>query len=146
MVLVGVLGLLAAAVATGGATTTWEIGGIIVVPASLCALGGACMSVIKGPPPAQNAQAVLIPEVAGARAVGRLLWPPVMSTVALLPVVVAHDAARKGRPPVAAAVGLEQVMVLLAIFGFVWVRYQEDIHRWWQSQIADAKEASGRPR
>ncbi|MGH9126042.1 MAG: hypothetical protein ACRDZ8_15145 [Acidimicrobiales bacterium] len=144
MVLVGVLGLLAAAVATGGATLTWELGAVVVVPAALCALAAGSMSVVKGPPPALSSQSVLIPEVAGMRAVGRLLWPPIMSILALLPIVDAHSALRRHKAPVPAALALEQLVVVLAVGGLVWIRYQEDIHGWWQSQVNEAKSTSGR--
>jgi len=144
MVLVGAFGLLAAAVATGGATLTWELGAVVVVPAALCALGAGCLSVVKGPPPALSTQAVLIPEVAGMRAVGRLLWPPIMAILSLLPIVEAHSALRSHKAPVPAALALEQLVVVVAVGGLVWVRYQEDIHRWWQSQVEEAKSASGR--
>ena len=145
MVFVGVVGILAAAAVTGGATTTWEIGAVVVVPAALCALGAGAMSVVKGPPPPLSAQAALIPEVAGARAVGRLLWPPIMSILGVVPVLVARNAVQHGHAALPAAVSIEQVAAILAVFGVAWVRYQEDLHKWWQDQIADAKMGTGRP-
>ncbi len=86
MVLVGGVGIAAASAVTGWSATTWKLGVIVVVPAVVCALGAGAMSVIKGPPPALSAQAVLIPEAAGARAVGRLLLPPIMCVIGVLPV------------------------------------------------------------
>jgi hypothetical protein len=146
MVLVGLVGIAAAAAVTGGSTTTWQLGAIVVLPAAVCALGAGAMSVIKGPPPALSSQAVIIPEAAGARAVGRLLWPPIMSVLGVVPVVAARNAAMHGQPVLAAAASLDQLVGVVAILGLAWVRYQEDAHRWWDSQVAEAKHASGRSR
>ena len=103
MVLVGGVGLAAALVATGGSATTAQVGGVLLVPAALAALGGAAVSVIKGPPPPLTPQQALIPEAAGARAMGRLLWPPLIAVLGVLPVLAAHSAAAPrpagARPP-----------------------------------------------
>jgi hypothetical protein len=144
MVLVGALGVAAAAAVTGGSATTWQLGAIMVVPAVVCALGAGAMSVIKGPPPALTSQAMLIPEAAGARAVGRLLWPPIMCVLGVLPVVAARNAQLHHHPVLAAAASLDQLVAVVAIFGVAWVRYQEDAHRWWQSQVSEAKTTTGR--
>jgi hypothetical protein len=144
MVLLGVIGTVAAAAATGWSTTTWELGAVVVLPAVVCALGAGAMSVIKGPPPALSSQAVLIPEAAGARAVGRLVWPPLMSVIGVLPIVAARNAQTHHHPVLAAAAGLDQLVAVVALFGLAWVRYQEDAHRWWDSQVLEAKHTSGR--
>jgi hypothetical protein len=144
MMLVGGVGIVAAAAVTGGAATTWQLGAIVVVPAALCALGAGAMSVVKGPPPALSTQAMLIPEAAGARAMGRLLWPPVMATIGVIPIVAARNAVRHHMPPLAAAAGADQLVALVAVFGIAWVRYQEDAHRWWDKQVSEAKLTTGR--
>jgi len=144
MLLVGAFGIGAASLATGGAATTWKVGAVMVVPAILCALGAGAMSVIKGPPPALTSQSIVMPEAAGARAVGRLLWPPIMSVIGLIPVVAARNAAQHHQPVLAATASVDQLVAIVAIFGVAWVRYQEDAHRWWESQMTEAKKASGR--
>jgi hypothetical protein len=144
MLLVGAVGIGAASVATGGAAATWKIGAVMLVPAVLCALGAGAMSVVKGPPPALTSQSMVMPEAAGARAVGRLLWPPIMSVIGLIPVVAARSAAQHHQSVVVATASVDQLVALLAIFGVAWVRYQEDAHRWWVSQMTEAKKASGR--
>ena len=143
MVLVGAVGIVAAAAVTGGSVTTCQVGAVMVIPAAVCALGAGAMSVIKGPPPALSSQAVLIPEAAGARAVGRLLWPPVMCVLGLIPVIAARNAAHHGHPVLAATASLDQLVALVAIFGLAWVRYQEDAHRWWEDQMVEAKRVRG---
>ena len=146
MVLVGAVGVAAAAAVTGGAALTWQIGAIMVIPAIGCALGAGAMSVIKGPPPALSPQSMLMPEVAGARAVGRLLVPPLMSVVGVIPVLAAANASRHHLPVLAATATLDQLAGLVTVFGLAWVRYQEDAHRWWDAQVAEARTATGRSR
>jgi hypothetical protein len=144
MVAIGAIGIVAAAAVTGWSKTTWELGAIVLVPAVVCALGAGAMSVIKGPPPALSAQATIIPEAAGARAVGRLLWPPLMCVIGLLPVLAARSAHVHHQSVLSAAAGLDQLVAVVAIVGIAWIRYQEDAHRWWENQMLEAKSASGR--
>jgi hypothetical protein len=144
MVLVGGVGIAAAAVATGGSATTWQLGAVMVLPAVVCALGAGAMSVVKGPPPALTSQSMVMPEAAGARAVGRLLWPPIMSVIGVLPIVAARNAAQHHQSVLSAAGSVDQLVAVVALFGLAWVRYQEDGHQWWESQMTEAKKASGR--
>jgi hypothetical protein len=146
MVLVGAVGVAAAAAVTGGAVLTWQVGAVMLIPAVGCALGAGAMSVIKGPPPALSPQSMLMPEVAGARAVGRLLVPPLMSVVGVIPVLAARRAFLHRLPVVAATASLAQLAALVTIFGLAWVRYQEDAHRWWGAQVSEARTATGRAR
>ena len=142
MVAVGAIGLLAAAVVTGGATRTWEVGAVMLVPAVMCGLAAATVSVLKGTPPPVTSQAALIPEAAGARAMGRLLWPPILSVIGVLPILAARSAAQHGHPVLPAVVGIEQLVGLVVIGFLAWVRYQEDAHIWWANQMAEVKQAS----
>ncbi|HSS08401.1 MAG TPA: hypothetical protein VLL25_00855, partial [Acidimicrobiales bacterium] len=140
MILVGAVGLGAAAVVTGGATTTWQVGGILLVPAALTSLGAAAVSVIKGPPPPLSPQQTLMPEAAGARAMGRLLWPPILSVLGVVPVLAARDAAQHAKPIVAAAAATEQLVVLVVAGLVAWVRWQEEAHAWFDQQLQTAKQ------
>lgn len=144
MALVGGVGILAASAITGFSATTWQLGAVMVVPAVLCALGAGAISVVKGPPPALSPQSVLIPEVAGMRAVGRLLVPPVMCVIGVLPVLAARNAAHHHKSVLLAAASLEQLVVLVVVFGLAWIRYQEDAHKWWATQMEEAKKTSGK--
>jgi hypothetical protein len=145
MIVVAGIGLVAAAIATGGATRTWEVGGLIAAPAALTALGGAVVSVLKGPPPPLSPQVSLMPEAAGARAMGRLLWPPVMAVLGVLPILGARSAFQHHHPVVAGAVPLVQLSIVL-IMGWVgWVRWQEAAHAWFAKQIELTKSVSGQP-
>jgi hypothetical protein len=146
MVLVGGVGLLAAAVATGGATLTWEIGGLLVVPAGLAGLGGAVVSVIKGPPPALSSQVAFMPEAAGARAAGRLIWPPLIAVLGILPVLGGRDAFRHHHPAIGPTVTLLQLVIALDLGAAAWVRWQEEAHAWFAEQMELTKTTAKPPR
>jgi hypothetical protein len=135
MMLVGAAGLLAAAAATGGAVLTWQVGGLLVVPAVLAGLGGAAVSVIKGPPPPLSPQAALIPEAAGARAVGRIIWPPAIAVLGLLPVLAGRSAFRHHHAVAASTAALAQLVILLDLGVATWVRWQTEAHVWVDQQM-----------
>jgi hypothetical protein len=145
MLLVGGVGLTAALIATGGSTTTAEVGGLLLLPATLAALGGAAVSVIKGPPPPLSPQQALIPEAAGARAMGRLLWPPIIAVLGVLPVLSAHTAERHGRPVLAALSAAVQPVLFLVVGVAVWVRFEAEAHAWFAQQMEAAKPAPAKP-
>jgi hypothetical protein len=149
MLLVAAVGLLAALAATGGSTTTAQVGGILLVPAALAALGGAAVSVIKGPPPPLSPQQAIMPEAAGARAMGRLLWPPLIAVLGVLPVLVAHSAQKHGHSVLAALSGAIQPEIILVAGLAAWVRFQEEAHAWFAQQMEAAKSGppgpAGRP-
>jgi hypothetical protein len=145
MLLVGAIGLVAAAAVTGGATMTWEVGGLIAGPAVLAALGGAVISVIKGPPPPLSPQVSLMPEAAGARAMGRLLWPPIMAVVGVLPVLGARSAFEHHHEALAGAAPLVQLVIVLIMGWVAWVRWQAVAHAWMEKQMELTKaQARGR--
>jgi hypothetical protein len=144
MVLVGAVALLTAAAISGGARTTWQVGAIMLVPAALSSLGAAAVSVIKGPPPPFTPQQSLVPEAAGARAMGRLLWPPTISVLAVLPVLAGREAARHGHPVAAATAAAEQLVVFLIVGLVAWVRWQEEAHRWFDQQMEAARHGGTR--
>jgi hypothetical protein len=140
MVLVCALGMVAAAAVTGGTTLTWEVGGLLVVPSALAGLGGAVVSVIKGPPPALSSQVALMPEAAGARAMGRLIWPPLIAVLGVLPILSARDAFRHHHPVIAGTATLLQLVILLDLGVGAWVRWQEEAHAWFAEQMALTKQ------
>jgi hypothetical protein len=143
MIVVAGIGLLAAAAATGGAATTWEVGGLIAAPAALAALGGAVVSVLKGPPPPLSPQATLMPEAAGARAMGRLLWSPLMAVLGVLPVLGARSALDHHHPVVAGAAPLVQLVIALVVGWVAWVRWQEAAHAWIDKQMELTRAQAG---
>lgn len=145
LVLMALVGLVAAGVmvALVGTGRVAAAGLVDAVPAGWCGLAGAAISVIQGPPPLfSDAGSLMPPEIAGARAVVRLVWPPVVATAGVLPLLAARHLAA-GRSPVDVVGGLEiPVLVLLGAVG-LWIRHQEAVHEWFRSAFA---EASGRGR
>jgi hypothetical protein len=111
------------------------------VTAAFTALGGAAVSVIKGPPPPMATQSLVPPEMAGARAMFRLIWPPLLAVIGVLPVLAARSADRKGLAVVPPVVGTAQVVALLIFMIAAWVRFQEEAHVWWDAQMSAARGA-----
>lgn len=140
MALIGLLaaGVMAAIIGTGPAA---QAGLVDAVPAGGCGLAGAAISVIQGAPPLfSNAGSLMPPEIAGARAVIRLVWPPVVATVGVLPVLAArHLPAGRSAAEVVGGLAVP-VLVLVGAVG-LWIRHQNAVHEWLRSAFA---ETSGR--
>ncbi len=143
MIVVALVGLAVAAIITGADTTTLEVGGLLVVPASLCAVGGAAISVIQGPPPVfSSTDSMLPPEMAGVKGAVRTLLPPVVVVAGVLPALAArHPAA--GESAAGAVGGLLAPVILLAVLVAGWVRYRARMGAWWREAMAEAKTQRG---
>lgn len=110
----------AAALAGGGAA----VAAVVWVPASLAGVAGAVVSTVQGPPPLLSESNMLMPpEAVGARVAIRTLWPPLVSTLGVLPVFAARGA---GGAAGAAGAGVG-VLVLVALV-LAWARYHDAIH------------------
>jgi hypothetical protein len=145
MLVVGLFGLIAGYAASGGALRALEIGAILVVPGALTGLAGAAISVIQGAPSAfSSTDSMLPPEMAGARAVFRLVWPPAVAIAGLLPLLAGRHAGA-GRSPVTAVAALEPPVLILAVLVAVWVRYRDDLHAWWRRTMDEAKSVQRPP-
>lgn len=152
MILVGLVGVGVAVAITGGSALAWQVGLVAVVPAALAGLAGGTISVVQGPPPLFSASDSLMPpEAAGARAMFRMLWPPVVSTVGMVPVLLARHASRVTGPgtvesrALTGATALLPVVALLIIFVGLWVRYRENIKASWRhftAQQADLRRST----
>jgi hypothetical protein len=139
MVVVGLFGLLAAYIGSGGAVKALEVGAVMFVPAALTGLAGAAISVIQGAPSAfSSTDSMLPPEAAGARAVFRIVWPPAVAFAGVLPLLGGRHAG-VGRSVVTATAGLEPPVLILAVLVGVWVRYRDDLHAWWRRTMDEAK-------
>ena len=141
MVLVAAVGLLTALAVTGGSVTACQVGGLLLVPAAIAGLGGAAVSVIKGPPPPLTPDQALIPEAAGMRAMGRLLWPPIIAIAGVVPILAAHSAERRGQSVLGALSAIMQPVIILLVGVVAWVRFQEEAHIWIETQM-DAGQAA----
>lgn len=142
MMLMVAVGLVAAGVmaALVGATSAAQTALVDALPAAWCGLAGAAISVVQGPPPLFSpAGSLMPPEIAGVRAVVRLVWPPLVAIVGFLPAMAARHLAPGRSPAVLTASLAVPVLVLLAAVG-LWIRYHDDIHRWFRSALSDAGE------
>jgi hypothetical protein len=110
------------------------VAGVLAVPASLLALSGAAVSVIKGPPPPLSPQQWMSLETAGIRLAGRLIWPPLLAVGGLLPLLAGRSAAH----PVPAVAAAGTGVVIAVAFAAAWVRFEADAHAWWTKTVASA--------
>jgi hypothetical protein len=141
MLLVTLIGWGTALAVTGGSGPVVGVGGLLVVPAALAAVGAAGISVIQGPPPTfSSTDSMLPPEMAGIRALLRTLVPPLVALVGVLP-VLAGRSPPAGTGPVA-AVGdvVVPVLVVVALVG-AWVRYRARMAAWWRNAMREATES-----
>ncbi|HWG73227.1 MAG TPA: hypothetical protein VG184_04130 [Acidimicrobiales bacterium] len=141
MVVVSAVGWAVVAAVTGGDLRAVEIGAILIVPAAAGGLAGAAVSIVQGaPPPFQASNAMLPPEAVGARTAVRLVWPPILATVGVLPVLAARHPPAGG--PVAAVGSVAVPVLILMGLVVVWVRYRDRIHASFRAALADARQGS----
>ena len=142
VVMVGVVAVAAAAAlaATRDPSHVLPVAAVLGIPTAAAAAGAAAMSVVKGPPPLPGSDKVFLPpEATGMRLVVRLIWPPTLVVVTLLPMLAGHHTLTHPKPGqswVAAMISLELPITVLAAITVLWLRFQEQIH-------AQLKEATG---
>jgi hypothetical protein len=128
----------AAAWAVAPDPAVWWVAAVALVPASLCAVAGAAITVLADDGGGASASAGMVqPEIAGPRLVLRTVWPPTVAVVGTLPVLAARASSGPAEQiggAVVAAVPAALGCVGLALAVFVWVRYRSDLRR----AVADA--------
>jgi hypothetical protein len=145
MVAVAAVGAAVALVLSGFRIQALEVGGLLVLPAGSCALAGALTSVVQGPPPLASATDTLLPpEAAGARAMVRTVWPPLLSTLGVAPLLAGRPASGSRAPTGVIGAVTIPVYVLLLLVG-VWVRRRESIHAWFRDAFSQVGAGSGPP-
>ena len=144
MAAVGVVGVAAAVALEGGNPTALGVAAVVWLPASLAAVAGASVATIQGPPPLfSSTDSLMPPEAAGARAVIRVVWPPLIATAGVAPILA-------GRHAESANVGIGQVgsaeVASIALVALVlsWVRYREDLHEYFKQMVAPARPGARR--
>jgi hypothetical protein len=128
MVAVGAVGVVAAMATERGRAEAIVVAVIVWLPASLAGMAGAAVATVQGAPPLFSASdSLLPPEVAGLRAVVRMVWPPLIATLGFLPVLAGRHAtsAAAAEAQVGSAAVAPAVLVALVI---TWVRYHDEIH------------------
>jgi hypothetical protein len=141
MILVGLVGWATAVIVTLGSSTAVSVGGLMVVPAALCAVGAASISVIQGPPPVfSSTDSMLPPEMAGIRALLRTLVPPLVALVGVLPLLAGRSPAA-GQDATTATAAVLPFVVVLAVLVAVWIRYRNRVAAWWRDAMQEATAA-----
>jgi hypothetical protein len=142
MVVVGGIGTVAAWAAAPD-PAVWWVASLVLVPAALCAVAGAAITVLADDTAGASPTAGMVqPEIAGPRLVIRTVWPPAVAVAGTVPVLVARASARSsGSIPdsVLGALPVALACVGLAAVVFVWVRFRADLRR----AVADAGLGSG---
>jgi hypothetical protein len=105
----------------------WRLGLLALLPGSLAAVGGALVTLLAEEP--GGAAMTATPEVAGPRLLFRTVWPPLLSTIAVVPVVVGILVDRDGGDALSAAVPAAAVVAFVDLCVIGWVRYREDLRR-----------------
>jgi hypothetical protein len=143
MVGVAAVGAAVAVALSGFRALAWQVGALLVLPAGGCALAGALTSVVQGPPPLASATDTLLPpEAAGARAVVRTVWPPLLATLGVAPLLAGRPASGATSPVAVIAAVTIPVYVLLGVVA-TWVRWREPIHAWVRDAFSQAGARSG---
>lgn len=128
MVALGAVGLgVAAGFGHGGLVV--EIGGASLLPAALCATGGAAIAVLRAPG-GLSGMPGLAPEVAGSALLLREAIPPAVAFVGIIPVLVARQASlTHAQPPFDAAVNAAffSLVVPIGVFGWVHARSRPQV-------------------
>jgi len=133
---------IAVAVALRPEASTLGVGLPLAVAAVAAALAGAAISAVRGAPDpvVDNTGALYMPpEISGLTTVVRTLWPPVVSTLGCLPVVLVALAERDGGDPLAIAVRAVLGTALGTALVLGWVRKRDDIRHWWMQMQKDAR-------
>jgi hypothetical protein len=115
------------AIALAPSTTTLLVGAVTVVTTTFGSVAGAAISTVAGPPDGVSSWAIAAPEAAGVQLVVRLLWPPFLAVLGVLPVLVAERVPAAGataveRLSVAAPVGAASLAVSIAVIAWVHAR------------------------
>jgi hypothetical protein len=113
---------------------------------ALSGLAGAATSVIMGAPTGPSAAASMLPpEIAGARLVGRAVWPVILACTGALPALIAWRATEANAGGVKNAVVLASMLrgalaAILAVVGVLaWVKNRAAARVWWAQQMELSK-------
>lgn len=126
---------------------TLVVAPLLALAAVTTGLGSAAINAVSGAPDplaTSAGQAFMPPEVAGTTTMIKAVWPLLIAVVGSLPVLGVRAAVRGGDPAFGTALrGSVGVFLLGALVG-CWVRYRDDVRRWWRSFIEEGKAAQSR--
>jgi len=138
MVMVALVGYMVAMVMTGFSGDSVQLGAVLVIPAGLAATAGATISVVQGAPSTFSSTDVMLPpEAAGARAVGRILIPPLVAIAGVAPLFGGRSPPAGGNA-LSATISFEFPLLMLVALVGVWLRYRDRIRGSLASALEDA--------
>jgi hypothetical protein len=131
MILVGLVTAGTSAALTGSTQAT-EVMFIAAIPMALAGCGGAIVSVLMGAPKPFDDFAIASPEFAGMRTVIRTIWPWVVASAGMVPIVLARAAVKRHVTPIGPAVLGASLVLALFVLVAGWIRFRADIKAWWR--------------
>jgi hypothetical protein len=142
MVLLGLVSIGTAIAAGAPVTLAFQVGLPTALAMGVMACCGAAVSTIKGPDFGGNS-ILMSPEVQGVREMFLFGFPIACAVLGLLPVLGGQAALHKGLDPGSGA--MQAVIPIVGILGALvlgWVRFREDIQRFFAEANQSAKDAS----
>ncbi len=122
---------------------------ILALPTVWGGAAGAVINAVKGAPDpiGQSAERLYMPpEVSGMTTMIRSVWPPVVSILASLPILLVRSAEENDYVVLAAAVRGAIGCLLMIVLVVGWVHQRDAIHRWWNQVLEGGRMAqSDRP-
>ncbi len=96
-----------------------------VVPAAMVSVGAGALSIQRV---GSNETAMAVPpELAGPQVLYKLLWPPALATMGIVPVLVGRQALRAGNPVVSPTINAGIFVVILGGLVFGWIRFRDSM-------------------
>ncbi len=94
-----------------------------VVPVAMVSVGAGALSIQRV---GSNETAMAVPpELAGPQVLYKLLWPPALATIGIVPVLVGRQALRAGNPVVSPTINAGVFVVILGGLVFGWIRFRD---------------------
>jgi hypothetical protein len=121
-----------------GEPAGWVVAAVSVPVAAVAASVGAVMSTLSSAPGPSEVATMLPPEVSGMWETTRSVFPIVVAHIGWAPLLVAVAAARGDTDVLGAAAGAAGLAAALLVPAIGWVRFRDDIRRWFQTAQQDA--------
>jgi hypothetical protein len=118
MIVVALVAVGAALAFGGQLDLTAAIGGWTVLPAALCAVAGAAVSVVRE---TNFAADLMTPELAGLKTLLRELIPPGIAFIGLIPVLVARNAVVHHGLPLEGVINAAVICLIAPVAAFAWI-------------------------
>ena len=128
-------------------SSTLVVAPLLALAGIATGMGGAAINAVAGAPDplATSAGEVFMPpEVAGTTTMIKAVWPLLIAAVGTLPVLAVRAAVRNGDAPAGAALRALTGVAVLCVLVFSWVRYRDEVRRWWRTFVQEGKNASSR--